>query len=273
MIKLTLMRNKNLLFACSVCLTSFSFAQQFVGATTQTGAIYRAGSVGVGVTTVPTALDFVVQHPTNKSGKFILGNTNVYGAFTNSESVAQIYNQNSVRSAVNVISASSNTSNLLLSLNANLTGTNTGISLVATSAANKKSFVFDMYGTNALIINTTGQVGIGTGTTSLGTTKLAVNGTIGAREVKVTLATAWPDYVFAKEYKRKSFDELNVFLNTEKHLPYMPVAAEVEKEGTQSLGETQQNMLRSLEELYLYVLDLKKENNDLKKEIENLKNK
>lgn len=264
---------KNNLITAFICVATSSFAQQFAGATTQTGAIYRAGSLGIGVTSVPTALDFLVQHPTNKSGKFVLGNSNIYGAFTTGESVAQVNNQNSARSAVQVISASSTTSNLLLSLNASLTGTNTGISLIATAPGNKKSFVFDMYGTNAMVINTTGQVGIGTGSASLGTTKLAVNGVIGAREVKVTLATTWPDYVFSKEYKRKSFEELSSFLNSEKHLPHMLSANEMEKEGTQSLGETQQNMLRSLEELYLYVLDLKKENTELKKEIEALKSK
>lgn len=267
------MTTKNTLITVCICIATSSFAQQFAGATTQTGAIYRAGSIGIGVTTVPTSLQFIVQHPTNKSGKFVLGNTNVFGAFTNSESVAQVYNQNSAKSNVDVISASSTTSNLQLSLNASLTGTTTGISLKATTAANKKNFVFDMYGTNAMVINTTGQVGIGTGSASLGTTKLAVNGVIGAREVKVTLATTWPDYVFSNDYKRKSFEELNSFLSNEKHLPHMPSATEMEKEGTQSLGETQQNMLRSLEELYLYVLDLKKENTDLKKEIEALKSK
>ncbi len=265
------MITKNIFIASAILISTSALAQQFAGSTTQTSSIFRAGSVGVGVTTVPTALDFIVQHPTNKSGKFVLGNTNIYGAFATTESALQVYNQNNTRSTVNIISANSNTSNLQLSLNANLTGTATGIYLAATTAANKRSFVFDMYGTNAMVINTTGQVGIGTGNASLGTTKLAVNGVIGAREVKVTLATAWPDYVFANEYKRKSFEELASFLSTEKHLPYITPATEMEKEGTQSLGETQQNMLRSLEELYLYVLDLKKENTELKKEIEALK--
>ena len=58
-----------------------------------------------------------------------------------------------------------------------------------------------MYGTAALTITPTGQVGIGTGTAPLGTMKLAVEGTIGAREVKVTLSKPWPDYVFEENYK------------------------------------------------------------------------
>ena len=265
------MNTTTFFIASALCVSSISFAQQFGGSTTQTGSIFRTGTLGVGVTAVPTGVDFIAHNATNKSAKIVFGNASMYGAFANTESVAQIYNLNSVNSSLNLVSAAAPTSNVRLSLSANLTGTTTGISLAATSPANKKNFVFDMYGTNAMIITSTGQVGIGTGVAALGTTKLAVNGVIGAREIKVTLATTWPDYVFNKEYKRKNFEELALFLSSEKHLPYMTKAEVMEKEGTQSLGETQQNMLRSLEELYLYVLDLKKENNELKKEIELLK--
>ena len=267
------MKSKNYLILCAICIACSSFAQQFGGSTTQTGSIYRAGSVGIGVTTVPTGVDFIVNNVTNKSGKFVLGSASLYGAYTASESVTQVYNLNSSRSRLNLTSASSATNNLSVSLDASLTGTTTGISMVATISANKKPFIFDMYGTNSMIISTTGQVGIGTGTVSLGTMKLAVNGTIGAREVKVTLANPWPDYVFKSDYKRKTFDELSSFIATEKHLPYITSAQDLEKEGYQSIGETQQNMLRSLEELYLYVLDLKAENKELRKELDNLKNK
>lgn len=268
------MKTKNILLLSTICFATTGFAQLFSGTTGSVSPCYRTGAVGIGVTTVPTGVNLIVNtSSTVKAGKFVLGNVSLYGAYTASTSVAQIYNQHSALSRLSLVSASAATNNLSMTLDASLTGTTTGIAMVATTAANKKPFVFDMYGINSMIISTTGQVGIGTGTTSLGTMKLAVNGTIGAREVKVTLASPWPDYVFAPEYKLKTFEELSQFLATEKHLPYMPKASDVETEGTQSLGETQQNMLRSLEELYLYVLELKADNLELKKQIETLLNK
>lgn len=263
---------KNYFLTAAITLTSvLGVAQQFGGSTTQTGAIFRTGTLGIGVSAVPSTVDVIIDNATNKASKLVLGKSTLTGTYQSTETVVQAHNQNSKKSSFNAISASSTTSNLSLSLDANLTG-NTGISLSATTAANKKPFIFDMYGTNSMIITTTGQVGIGTGTAALGTMKLAVEGVIGAREVKVTLSNPWPDYVFDANYSRKSFDELSTYLQTEKHLPYIPSAKQVELEGTQSLGETQQNIVRSLEELYLYVLELKAENTELKKEINNLKN-
>jgi hypothetical protein len=50
---------------------------------------------------------------------------------------------------------------------------------------------------------------LGIGTTNPGTFKLAVEGKIGAREIKVTLTNPWPDYVFKKKYALPSLASLN----------------------------------------------------------------
>jgi hypothetical protein len=265
------MKKNYILAIAALSISTVSLAQQWGGVTTQTGTIYRAGTVGVGVTAVPTTVDFMVNNSTRLASKFVLGNSLLTGTYQATESVVQVYNRNSKFSRLNVISAASATSNLSLSIDANLTGS-TGIALVATAAANQKPFNIDMYGANALTITPTGQVGIGTGTTALGTMKLAVEGTIGAREVKVTLSKPWPDYVFEENYKLMSIQQVANYLKVERHLPYMQSAKAVETEGTQSLGETQQNMLRSLEELYLHVINLKAENEQLKQEMQVLKN-
>ncbi len=88
--------------------------------------------------------------------------------------------------------------------------------------------------------------------------KLKVFGKIISEEVRVQLKSAWPDYVFENTYKKLSLEELEKYVNENKHLPNIPSAAEVEKDG-QHLGEIQRKMLEKIEELSLYVIELKKE--------------
>jgi hypothetical protein len=109
-----------------------------------------------------------------------------------------------------------------------------------------------------------GDVFIGTNNLSSGAGyKLRVGGKIFGEEVRVQLQSAWPDYVFDKKYKKLSLEELEKYVNENKHLPNIPSAAEVEKDG-QHLGEIQRKMLEKIEELSLYVIELKKEIDILK---------
>jgi hypothetical protein len=265
------MKNNYILTIALVSATTVSFAQQFGGSTTQANTIFRTGTVGIGVTAVPATVDFMVSNSARGASKFVLGNSVLTGTYQNGESVMQVFNKNSLMSRVSLLSNSATTASLTLNLDANVGTGSTGIALLAANVASQKAFNIDMYGTTALTITPTGQVGIGTGTLSLGTMKLAVEGTIGAREVKVTLSKPWPDYVFEENYKLMSLEQVANYLKIEKHLPYMPSAKTLETEGTQSLGETQQNILRSLEELYLHVIELKAENAKLTSEINALK--
>ena len=117
-----------------------------------------------------------------------------------------------------------------------------------------------------------GQVGIGTG--NPGTQfKLAVEGKIGAREVEVTLANPWPDYVFSKEYKLMPLNKLENFLKENKHLPNIPSAKEMEAEKGIKLGEMQLKHLEKTEELYLYIIELNKRIEKIEKENIELKDK
>jgi hypothetical protein len=115
--------------------------------------------------------------------------------------------------------------------------------------------------------------GIGIGTNNLGTNKLAVEGNIAARGVIVTLQNPFPDYVFESNYKLRPLANLESYINQNKHLPGIPSAAEVEKNGGIELGQMNTKLLEKIEELTLYVIELKKENEQMKEDIKKLSKK
>ena len=100
---------------------------------------------------------------------------------------------------------------------------------------------------------------------------LSVNGKIMAEEVRVQLDADWPDYVFGKNYKLKPLSEVEKFIAANNRLPDIPSAEQVSKEGIQ-LGDMQKRVMEKIEELTLYVIQLDKENQQLKKEISELRN-
>jgi hypothetical protein len=99
--------------------------------------------------------------------------------------------------------------------------------------------------------------------------QLSVVGKIIAEEVKVQLYASWPDYVFGKNYKLMPLNELEESINKNKHLPNIPSAAEVEKDGI-SLGDMNKRLMEKVEELTLYIIDLNKKNNTLAEKVEKL---
>ena len=111
-------------------------------------------------------------------------------------------------------------------------------------------------------INGDGNVGIGTEDPQA---KLGVNGLIRSREVKVEVIN-WPDYVFKSSYKLPSISDVKAYIDKFKHLPEMPSEADVAKGGV-NLGEMNMLLVKKIEELTLYLVDLKQENNSIKKRL------
>jgi len=112
--------------------------------------------------------------------------------------------------------------------------------------------------------------GIGIGTADIGSYKLAVEGKIAARGVKVTLA-GFADYVFDSSYQLRPLASLQQYINQNKHLPGIPSAEEVKKDGGIELGEMNVKLLEKIEELSLYILDVNKRLEEQQKEINRLK--
>jgi len=86
-----------------------------------------------------------------------------------------------------------------------------------------------------------------------GNYKLSINGKMRTKEVKVD-AQNWPDYVFADDYKVETLKGLESYIKTNKHLPGIPSAREVEKNGIE-LGEMNKKLLEKIEELTLHLIE------------------
>ena len=128
------------------------------------------------------------------------------------------------------------------------------------------SLILGTNNVDRITITSSGQVGIGTSTIPAGVV-LAVDGKALFEEVEVQLSGDWPDYVFEDDYELMSLDDLAASVRETKHLPGIPSAREVERNGV-SIGQMQADLLRKVEELTLYVIDLDKQLNEVKQENE-----
>lgn len=81
---------------------------------------------------------------------------------------------------------------------------------------------------------------------------LAVNGTITAKELKLS-RQGWADYVFDSAYTLMPLKEVEGYIRVHRHLPGIPSAAEVTRDGV-AVGETQTLLLKKIEELTLYTI-------------------
>ncbi len=136
------------------------------------------------------------------------------------------------------------------------------------------SFVVRTNGSDRLFVRADGKMvmGSGGGTAPAGTHLMAIKGKIAATEFDVVNVGSWPDYVFEPGYKLKPLEEVESFIKEHRHLPNIPAAAMVEKQGY-GLGDMQKRMMEKIEELTLYLIDAKKEINELKQQVELLQAK
>jgi len=117
-----------------------------------------------------------------------------------------------------------------------------------------------------------GKVIIGdAGLTKAGDYKLYVDGGLLTELAKVSIRSSsnWSDYVFDQNYDLKEIEEVASFIKENKHLPNVPSAKEVVKEGI-NVAEMDATLLRQIEELWLHLIELKKENELLKVRISKL---
>lgn len=107
-----------------------------------------------------------------------------------------------------------------------------------------------------------GNVGIG----KLNPTEaLEVNGTVKAKEVVVTL-DGWADYVFNTDYNLSDLDQIEAFIEKNHHLPGIPSAENLKSKGI-SVSQMLELQMKKIEELTLYLIKQNKENQDIREEL------
>jgi len=116
-----------------------------------------------------------------------------------------------------------------------------------------------------------GNVVIGTNAMPTGY-KFAVAGGAIAESMTVKLQANWPDYTFKNDYKLMPLAELKTYVDKNQHLPEIPSAAQVEKDGI-NLGEMNRLLLKKVEELTLYLIEKDKEMKLLEDRLQKLENK
>ncbi|HNW97937.1 MAG TPA: hypothetical protein PKK00_05955 [Bacteroidales bacterium] len=150
----------------------------------------------------------------------------------------------------------------------NIPNTNTSSSQTGITDATIKNNI-------VMSISSTGDVAIGSGLQTYVNGiqyKLAVKGGIICEQVKVINDVPHSDFVFDSNYKLMSLDQIEKYVKVNKHLPEVPSATEF-KENGYNVGEMDNLLLRKVEELTLYIINLQKQNDEMKSRISDLENK
>ncbi len=134
-----------------------------------------------------------------------------------------------------------------------------------TDANEKEFFSVDSY---------EGRVRIGDVQTQYDGYKLYVEQGILTEKVKVAVKDSkdWYDNVFAPDYQLLSLQKLEKFIQENKHLPDVPSTEEVMANGL-DLGKMNATLLKKVEELTLYIISMKKDLDETKASLQELKNK
>ncbi|MCL2290028.1 MAG: hypothetical protein FWC34_04895, partial [Bacteroidetes bacterium] len=246
--------------------------------TTRDKLVLSPGSLGRDsweISRTNNGLNFVYRiSSTNNNILFLDNNGHIGVGKTNPSSALDVNGT----ATVNELRAQSATiANALTAGSAAITGTTqlTGNVGIGTAPAQEKLNVNGSFkATNADITNTliagtlTSKGALNAQTATINGTVTAdalnaesakISGRICAKEVRVAVSggPCWPDFVFAKDYKLPTLNEVEQFINENQHLPNVPSAAEVEANGIE-LGEMNAILLRKVEELTLYIIQMEK---------------
>jgi hypothetical protein len=167
-----------------------------------------------------------------------------------------------------------------LSVFASKTATNTGHPAVGLSVT-VEDLAHSQGGYAALFFG--GNVGIGTPAPG---EKLEVAGNarvtgdlIAGRVLTHTWKIPVPDYVFEKGYRLQSLEEVDAYVQKNKHLPEVPSAKEIKEKGL-DLTDMNLKLLKKVEEMTLHMIALDKnlkeqsrKNGELEAELKSLKSK
>ncbi len=95
-----------------------------------------------------------------------------------------------------------------------------------------------------------------------------ISGKLYAQEIEVK-TNVWSDYVFKEGYNLMTLNDVEEFINKNQHLPNVPSENEVKNLGV-NVADMDATLLRKIEELTLYIIELDKENKLLKERIDQI---
>lgn len=216
------------------------------------------GNVGIGADNPTDKLHVKGEMRLDPRGAFGGARLKMYSATNIDNSWIYFYNQFSATNPSAVIGYSAGNDYLLLSGGlGDVFIKDAGVGIETASPAAK--------------LHVNGNVMVGTGIPANGYL-LSVNGKMISEEVRVSLygTPDWPDYVFENDYKLKPLPELEKLIRQQKHLPGIPAAAQVKKEGF-DLGDMNRRLLEKIEELTLYIIQQDKKINSLEEKVQGLR--
>jgi hypothetical protein len=124
--------------------------------------------------------------------------------------------------------------------------------------SNTGNFFVGDDGNPTLFVNGMANGNVGIGTTDTKGYKFAVAGSAIFTKVVVKPYNNWPDYVFHNSYRLRPLSEVEQYIKQYHHLPEVPSAEEVEKNGL-DVGDNQAILLKKIEELTMYMIEQKKD--------------
>ena len=269
-----------ILFCLFISISSICQAQWLNG----TNGIYYNGNVGIGTSTLSEKFELngnFIQSPnkflylghvgTNDT-RLRISTNDLYGAYMDYSHALYVRtaNQTNIMTFLQNgnVGIGTSTPNAKLELNGSFIQSPNNILYlghVGTNDTRLKISTNNLYGaymdySHALYVRTANQTNIMTflqnGNVGIGasnpTVKLDVTGVVRAHEVKVCLNQGC-DYVFDDDYELMNLNDLSFFIKTNKHLPDVAPAAQMEEEGI-NLSEMNALLLKKVEELTLYIL-------------------
>lgn len=232
----------------------------------------------VGINTSPSVTDWLTVNGTSnlKGNTSVLGNLSLYRSTDNS---SREINANSLLQSlfINTNTGSSNGSAIEMYGKDYASDTTRKGSIRFISYGNMgEGFVFINYDPSistwkrTMTVTNDNRVYIGNvkPTGQFANYKLGVDGDIICKRAVVQI-TDWADFVFKPDYQLMPLEEVASFIKENKHLPNIPSEKTVLENGM-DVSEMNKLLLQKVEELTLYMIELKKENELIKAKLDRL---
>ena len=223
-------------------LPALGFGQQWLGASSSTGLLYRNGNVqvytGIGSASIGNAYGQNLNYGTGYLGFNMLRDGSIWSFSGDGANNGGSVIYGDVNGGIHFSGLPSNS----------FVAGGVGGTVVDSDVASQ----------DAMVVGSNGKVRIGNVSTPSGY-RLFVQEGILTEKLKIALSNnqiEWADFVFDDSYKLMPLSEVKQYIEAENHLPNMPSACELEEEGGIDVHKMLLMQQQKIEELYLYIIEL-----------------